>query len=101
MQPTTGNRRVVDPVTGAMEEIRDFIFPDDEKENNPTSFKFLQMAHKWKQAGSSASAVASAAAASTASEASAKGKGKAKQAPVDEDMDSGSESDAASSSAED
>ncbi len=27
-----------------------FIFPDDEKESNPTSFKFLQMAHAWKEA---------------------------------------------------
>ena len=26
------------------------MFPDDEKESNPTSFKFLQIAHAWKQA---------------------------------------------------
>jgi len=32
----------------------DLIFPDDEKEKNPTSFKFLQMAHKWKQAQAAA-----------------------------------------------
>ena len=25
------------------------VFPDDEKEKNPTSFKFLQMAHAWKK----------------------------------------------------
>jgi crooked neck len=24
------------------------VFADDERENNPTSFKFLQMAHAWK-----------------------------------------------------
>lgn len=28
----------------------DFVFPDDEREANPTSFKFMQMAHAWKQA---------------------------------------------------
>jgi crooked neck len=26
------------------------VFPDDEKESNPTSFKFLQIAHAWKEA---------------------------------------------------
>lgn len=25
------------------------VFPDDEREANPASFKFLEMAHKWKQ----------------------------------------------------
>lgn len=25
------------------------VFPDDEKESNPTSFQFLQMAHQWKK----------------------------------------------------
>ena len=25
----------------------DYIFADDEREANPTSFKFLQMAHAW------------------------------------------------------
>ena len=28
----------------------DFVFADDERESNPTSFKFMQMAHAWKQA---------------------------------------------------
>ena len=27
----------------------DMVFPDDEREANPASFKFLEMAHKWKQ----------------------------------------------------
>ena len=27
----------------------DLVFADDERESNPTSFKFLQMAHAWKQ----------------------------------------------------
>jgi len=26
------------------------VFADDERESNPTSFKFLQMAHAWKNA---------------------------------------------------
>jgi crooked neck len=28
------------------------VFPDDERESHPTSFKFLQMAHAWKNAQS-------------------------------------------------
>ena len=28
----------------------DMVFPDDEREANPASFKFLEMAHKWKRA---------------------------------------------------
>lgn len=31
----------------------DIVFPDDEREANPASFKFLQMAHKWKMAQAS------------------------------------------------
>jgi crooked neck len=27
----------------------DMVFPDDERESNAASFKFLEMAHKWKQ----------------------------------------------------
>ena len=27
----------------------DMVFADDERESNPTSFKFLQMAHAWAQ----------------------------------------------------
>ena len=39
-----------------MEELTPFIsdwdmlFADDERESNPTTFKFLQMAHAWSQA---------------------------------------------------
>jgi len=40
-------RRVVDEVE---EEYWDMAFPDDEREANPASFKFLEMAHKWKRA---------------------------------------------------
>ncbi|GLB39792.1 putative pre-mRNA-splicing factor CLF1 [Lyophyllum shimeji] len=33
------------------QEVEDweYVFPDDERESNPTSFKFLQMAHAWKK----------------------------------------------------
>jgi crooked neck len=33
----------------------DLVFADDERESNPTSFKFMQMAHAWKQAQKGAS----------------------------------------------
>jgi crooked neck len=42
-----------------------FVFPDDEKENNPTSFKFLQSAHAWKEAQKKKEAEMSLAAPST------------------------------------
>ncbi|KAH7104467.1 pre-mRNA-splicing factor CLF1 [Auriculariales sp. MPI-PUGE-AT-0066] len=32
------------------EDYWDIVFPDDEREANPASFKFLQMAHAWKTA---------------------------------------------------
>ena len=31
------------------ELVWDMVFPDDERESNPTSFQFLQMAHQWKK----------------------------------------------------
>lgn len=34
--------------TGEKEEYWDLVFPDDEKERNPGTFKLLQMAHAWK-----------------------------------------------------
>lgn len=36
----------------------DMAFPDDEREANPASFKFLEMAHKWKSAGGGAGLLA-------------------------------------------
>ena len=67
------------------------VFPDDEKEKNPTSFKFLQMAHAWKkqkeQAGSGRALSGFVAA--------------AKRQDAMEDSDSDSDDDAKSSSAED
>jgi len=33
-------------LTGGLADY-DYIFADDEREANPTSFKFLQMAHAW------------------------------------------------------
>lgn len=49
MMPTVGKKRQMDQETGQMVEDWELVFPDDERENNPTSFKFLQMAHMWKQ----------------------------------------------------
>ena len=37
----------------------DMIFADDEQERNPTSFKFLQLAHAWKEAAKAGGAVPS------------------------------------------
>ena len=67
MMPITSKRRVVDKETGQTVEgvlilvltrctfsehttDWDIVFADDERESNPTSFKFLQMAHAWKAA---------------------------------------------------
>lgn len=65
--PIVGKRRVVDKETGQTVEGLtllyishinllihlnldwDMVFADDERESNPTSFKFLQMAHAWKK----------------------------------------------------
>ena len=33
----------------------DMVFPDDERESNPASFKFLEIAHRWKRMQASAS----------------------------------------------
>ncbi|KAF9461700.1 hypothetical protein BDZ94DRAFT_1133699, partial [Collybia nuda] len=49
MMPIVGKRRVVDKETGQTVEDWDMVFADDERESNPTSFKFLQMAHAWKK----------------------------------------------------
>ncbi|KAF8069179.1 pre-mRNA-splicing factor CLF1 [Lyophyllum atratum] len=50
MMPIVSKRRVVDEETGETVEDWDLVFADDEREANPTSFKFLQMAHAWKTA---------------------------------------------------
>ena len=84
MMPVQGKRRYVDEETGQLVEGTvpsltlttwgtekklivaytlslpdyDYIFADDEREANPTSFKFLQMAHAWaaaKKAGAAGS----------------------------------------------
>ncbi|KAH0582458.1 NineTeen Complex (NTC) component [Termitomyces sp. 'cryptogamus'] len=49
MMPISTKRRHVDPETGETVEDWDIVFADDEREANPTSFKFLQMAHAWKK----------------------------------------------------
>lgn len=50
MMPIVSKRRHVDQETGQTVEDWDLVFADDEREANPTSFKFLQMAHAWKAA---------------------------------------------------
>lgn len=52
MMPIVSKRRHVDQETGQTVEDWDMVFADDERESNPTSFKFLQMAHAWKNAQS-------------------------------------------------
>ncbi|KAJ7510024.1 pre-mRNA-splicing factor CLF1 [Mycena galericulata] len=50
MKPIVSKRRHVDTETGQTVEDWDMVFADDERESNPTTFKFLQMAHAWKNA---------------------------------------------------
>ncbi|KAL1746763.1 hypothetical protein HDZ31DRAFT_33503 [Schizophyllum fasciatum] len=50
MMPIVSKRRQVDQETGQTVEDWDLVFADDEREANPTSFKFLQMAHAWRAA---------------------------------------------------
>ncbi|KAF9555447.1 pre-mRNA-splicing factor CLF1 [Agrocybe pediades] len=50
MMPIVTKKRHVDQETGQMVEDWDLVFADDERESNPTTFKFMQMAHAWKQA---------------------------------------------------
>ncbi|KIK68727.1 hypothetical protein GYMLUDRAFT_190062 [Collybiopsis luxurians FD-317 M1] len=58
MMPIVSKKRHVDQETGQMVEDWDLVFADDERENNPASFKLLQMAHAWKnQQKSAATAV--------------------------------------------
>jgi len=55
--PLVSRRRVMDPESGGKEAVLDWdmVFPDDERESNPTSFQFLQMAHAWKKSQASKS----------------------------------------------
>jgi crooked neck len=66
-----------------------FVFPDDEKESNPTSFKFLQIAHAWKEAQRKKEAETLAPKPSVA------------RAPEDVDMDENGKHDTASKADED
>lgn len=73
----------------------DMVFADDEREANPASFKFLEMAHKWKAmqaAGGGAPLLAGLAPAASATE-SAKpgGKDVPASAAADIEMDKGEE----------
>ncbi|KAI1789311.1 hypothetical protein LXA43DRAFT_1021567 [Ganoderma leucocontextum] len=79
MMPITSKRRTVDKETGQTVEDWDIVFADDERESNPTSFKFLQMAHAWKAAqgkaggGSSAAPLSGFMAAAAASSSGSRG----------------------------
>ncbi|KAF9445713.1 protein prenylyltransferase [Macrolepiota fuliginosa MF-IS2] len=107
MMPIVSKRRHVDQETGQTVEDWDLVFADDEREANPTSFKFLQMAHAWKrnQAAGTTSGTSSAggmlsgfvAAASAAASAPTR----QEDETMDADGDEAEESDAASSRADD
>ncbi|KIY53264.1 protein prenylyltransferase [Fistulina hepatica ATCC 64428] len=89
MMPIVSKRRHVDQETGQTVEDWDLVFADDEREANPTSFKFLQMAHAWKAkqaAGGGASAAPSGFVAASA-----------KPASDDEENEDGNASDVSSS----
>ncbi|KAJ7982851.1 pre-mRNA-splicing factor CLF1 [Mycena polygramma] len=66
MMPIVSKRRHVDTETGQTVEDWDMVFADDERESNPTSFKFLQMAHAWKNAQAGGGAALSGFTAATA-----------------------------------
>jgi crooked neck len=51
MFPIVSLKRVYDPETDTHVEDWVMVFKDDERESNPTSFKFLQMARAWKAQG--------------------------------------------------
>ncbi|KAG1890740.1 uncharacterized protein F5891DRAFT_1212508 [Suillus fuscotomentosus] len=49
MMPIIGRKQHVDRETDQVVEDWELVFADDEREANPRSFKFLQMAHAWKK----------------------------------------------------
>ena len=51
MFPIVSLKRVYDSETDTHVEDWVMVFKDDERDSNPTSFKFLQMAHAWKAKG--------------------------------------------------
>ncbi|KAI0082559.1 TPR-like protein [Panus rudis PR-1116 ss-1] len=57
MFPIVSRKRHVDEETGQAVEDWDMVFADDERESNPASFKFLQMARAWSEAKKSGIAV--------------------------------------------
>ncbi|TFK98675.1 pre-mRNA-splicing factor CLF1 [Pterulicium gracile] len=90
MMPIVTKRRHVDQETGQMVEDWEMVFADDEREANPTSFKFLQMAHAWKNAQSAGGGALSGFTAAAAASATTK------QA-TDDDQEMDNASDVASS----
>jgi len=103
MFPIVSLKRVYDPETDTHVEDWVMVFKDDERESNPTSFKFLQMAHAWKAKGKKALPTLSGGAGGKADEEgdkekekgedtnATKGKGKAKGRARDDGDDEGSD----------
>jgi len=54
MFPIVSLKRVYDPETETHVEDWVMVFKDDERESNPTSYKFLEMARAWKAGGKKA-----------------------------------------------
>ncbi|KAF8623371.1 hypothetical protein AX17_007448 [Amanita inopinata Kibby_2008] len=95
MMPVVSKRRHVDQESGQTVEDWDLVFPDDEREANPASFKFLQMAQAWNRAQKSGAGGASLLSGLVASAS------KPKQEPKRERKDADASSDAASSHGDD
>lgn len=103
MMPIVSKRRHVDQETGQAVEDWDLVFADDEREANPTSFKFLQMAHAWKArsvaagSGGESSGILS----SLLAAASSSGVGRGNRRADDMDDEDDEDSDASSSRVDD
>lgn len=99
--PIVSKRRHVDQETGQTVEDWDLVFADDEREANPTSFKFLQMAHAWKAKAAGGGGMAGGASGMlsgfVAAASSSRREQEDRRMDEDEDEDKNEESDAASS----
>ena len=71
------------------------VFADDERESNPTTFKFLQAAHAWKKAGAAAPSAVLANLSHSASTARDSNGAKAKDLPANDADDDDDDDDAA------
>jgi len=104
MMPIVSKRRQVDQETGQTVEDWDLVFADDEREANPTSFKFLQMAHAWKArsiAAGNGGRTSGMLSGFVAAASSSRVERENRRADDDDDDEEGEDSDAASSRAGD